>query len=168
MPASKRRMQIVELPGRTLMFFGRNVRQIFTDGRQHPAEHHLLWMGHSIGKWDGDTFVVDTVDINDVNWIDRMGHPHSDKLHLIECFQRVDDKTMLMDITLDDPVAFTKPWDITPSERSAFGRMPEQGKRFARTCSKTRHSGFNRFALQWSEASLTETRLVPGNFLKNR
>jgi hypothetical protein len=106
-------MQIVELPGRTLMFFGRNIRQIFTDGRQHPADHHLLWMGHSIGSWDGDTFVVDTVDINDVNWIDRMGHPHSDKMHLIERFKRVDDKTMLMDMTLDDPVAFTKSWDIT-------------------------------------------------------
>lgn len=106
-------MQIVELPGRTLMFFGRNIREIYTDGRPHPADQHLLWMGHSIGSWDGNTFVVDTVNINDANWIDRMGHPHSDKLHLIERFQRVDDKTMLMDITLDDPVAFTKPWSIT-------------------------------------------------------
>ena len=89
-------MQIVELPGRTLMFFGRNIREIYTDGRQHPADHHLLWMGHSTGSWDGNTFVVDTVNINDANWIDRMGHPHSDKLHLIERFQRVDDKTMLL------------------------------------------------------------------------
>jgi len=52
-------MQIVELPGRVLMFFGRNIRQIYTDGRQHPAGLKPLWMGHSIGKWDGDTFVVD-------------------------------------------------------------------------------------------------------------
>ena len=106
-------MQIVELPGRTLMFFGRNIRQIYTDGRQHPQDSHPLWMGHSTGKWDGDTFVVDTVNISDVNWLDRMGHPHSDKLHLIERFRRVDEKTVLMDMTIDDPVAYTKTWEIT-------------------------------------------------------
>ncbi len=69
------------------MLFGRNaVRQIYTDGREHPKDLRPLWMGHSIGKWDGDTFVVDTVGINDVNWLDRMGHPHSDKLHVVERF----------------------------------------------------------------------------------
>lgn len=107
-------MQIVELPGRVLMFFGRNLRQIYTDGRQHPQGLQPLWMGHSIGKWDGDTFVVDTVDISDINWLDRMGHPHSDKLHLIERFRRVDDKTMLLNLTIDDPIAYTKTWDATP------------------------------------------------------
>ncbi len=107
-------MQIVELPGRVLMFFGRNLRQIYTDGRQHPSDHLTLWMGHSIGKWDGDTFVVDTVDISDVNWLDRMGHPHSDKLHLIERFRSVDDKTMQLNITIDDPIAYTKIWEATP------------------------------------------------------
>lgn len=106
-------MQIVQVPGRTLMFFGRNLRQIYTDGRQHPPDPHPLWMGHSIGKWDGDTFVVDTVDLNDRNWLDRMGHPHSDKLHVIERFRRVDFDTMLLDITIDDPIAYTKTWNAT-------------------------------------------------------
>jgi hypothetical protein len=106
-------MQIVEVPGRVIMFFGRNLRQIYTDGRPHPADHRPLWMGHSIGKWDGDTFVVDTIDISDINWLDRMGHPHSDKLHLVERFRRVDDKTMLLNITIDDPIAYTKTWDAT-------------------------------------------------------
>ena len=106
-------MQIVELPGRVIVFYGRNLRQIYTDGRPHPADHRPLWMGHSIGKWDGDTFVVDTVDISDVNWLDRMGHPHSDKLHLIERFRRVDDKTMQLNVTIDDPIAYTKTWDAT-------------------------------------------------------
>lgn len=107
-------MQIVELPGRVLIYYGRNLRQVYTDGRPHPANLRPLWMGHSIGKWDGDTFVVDTVAISDVNWIDRMGHPHSDKLHLIERFRRTDDKTMLVNITIDDPIAYTKIWDATP------------------------------------------------------
>jgi hypothetical protein len=106
-------MQIVELPGRVMMFFGRNLRQIYTDGRTHPAGLRPLWMGHSIGKWDGDTFVVDTVDISDINWLDRMGHPHSDKLHLIERFRRLDDMTMLLNITVDDPIAYTKTWEAT-------------------------------------------------------
>ena len=97
-----------------LMFFGRNIRQIYTDGRPHPADLQPTWMGHSIGKWDGDTFVVDTVGISDVNWLDRMGHPHSDKLHLIERFRRVDDKTLQLNLTIDDPIAYTKTWDATP------------------------------------------------------
>lgn len=107
-------MQIVELPGRTLMLFGRNIRQIYTDGRPHPANVRPTWMGHSIGKWDGDAFVIDTVGISDVDWLDRMGHPHSDKLHLIERFQRVDARTMTMNLTIDDPIAYTKVWDATP------------------------------------------------------
>lgn len=106
-------MQILEVPGRVLMLFGRNVRQIYTDGREHPKDLRPLWMGHSIGKWDGDTFVVDTVGINDVNWLDRMGHPHSDKLHVVERFHRTDDTTMLLDITIDDPIAYTKTWQAT-------------------------------------------------------
>jgi hypothetical protein len=106
-------MQIIELSDRVIMFFGRNLRQIYTDGRQHPPGLRPLWMGHSIGKWDGDSFVVDTVDISDINWLDRMGHPHSEKLHLIESFRRVDEKTMLLNITIDDPIAYTKTWDAT-------------------------------------------------------
>lgn len=106
-------IQIIELPGRTLMLLGRNVRQIYTDGRPHPTDHQPLWMGHSVGRWEGDTFVVDTVDISDLNWLDRMGHPHTDKLHLIERFHRTEDKTMLLDMTIDDPVAYTKVWNAT-------------------------------------------------------
>jgi hypothetical protein len=106
-------MQIMEVPGRVLMLFGRGVRQIYTDGRAHPANLHPLWMGHSIGKWEGDAFIVDTVAINDVNWLDRMGHPHSDKLHVIERFRRTDDTTMLLDITIDDPIAYTRTWQAT-------------------------------------------------------
>lgn len=106
-------MQIIQLPDRMLMLFGRNVRQIYTDGRPHPANLRPTWMGHSIGKWDGDAFVIDTVGISDINWLDRMGHPHSDKLHLIERFRRVDDKTLVLDMTIDDPIAYTKTWDAT-------------------------------------------------------
>jgi len=103
-------MQIIDAPGRTLMFFGQNVRQIYTDGRQHPKDLQPLWMGHSIGSWDGDTFVVDTVGIKDRTWIDRMGHPHSDALHLVERFRRVSYNTLELELTIDDPKAYAAPW----------------------------------------------------------
>jgi hypothetical protein len=104
-------MQITDVPGRTLMFFGENVRQIYTDGRQHPKNLKPLWMGHSIGTWDGDTFIVDTVDIKDSTWIDRMGHPHSDALHLVERFHRTSYNTLELELTIDDPKAYTAPWN---------------------------------------------------------
>lgn len=103
-------MQIIEQPGRTLMLFGQNVRQIYTDGRPHPKDLHPLWMGHSIGSWQGNTFVVDTIGIDDRTWIDRMGHPHSDALHLVERFRRVAYNTLELEITVDDPKAYTAPW----------------------------------------------------------
>ena len=103
-------MQIVQIPGRVLILFGRDIRQVYTDGRGHPKSVRPTWMGHSIGLWEGDAFVVDTVGISDRNWIDRMGHPHSDQLHVVERFRRVDTNILNLDITLDDPKAFTKAW----------------------------------------------------------
>jgi hypothetical protein len=103
-------MQIVQIPGRVLILFGRDIRQIYTDGREHPDNGRPTWMGHSIGRWEKDTFVVDTVGIIDRNWIDRMGHTHSELLHVIERFRRAGADTLNLDMTLDDPKAFTKAW----------------------------------------------------------
>jgi hypothetical protein len=103
-------MQIVQVPGRVIMFFGRNVRQIYIDGRQHPLNLKPLWMGHSIGKWEGETFVIDTIGISDRTWLDRMGHPHSDALHLVERFRRDSPDRLDLDMTIDDPKAYTKAW----------------------------------------------------------
>jgi hypothetical protein len=123
-------MQIIQLPGRTIMLFGRGLRQIYTDGRGHPKDSHPLWMGHSSGHWDGDTFIIDTVDISDINWLDRMGHPHSNQLHLVERFRRTDYDTLTLDMTIDDPIAFTRTWNATqrvfrlrhpPNDRAAEG-----------------------------------------------
>jgi hypothetical protein len=105
-------MEIVQTPGRVLMIFefGHYIRQIFTDGRPHNTALGATWMGDSIGKWEGDTLVVDTIGFNDKTWLDRGGHPHSDALHVVERIRRVDDKTMQNDITIEDPKAYTKPW----------------------------------------------------------
>ena len=105
-------MEIMEVPGRVLIVheFGHFIRQIWTDGRQHPADPNPSWMGDSIGKWDGDTLVIDTIGFNDKTWLDQVGHPHSDALHLTERVRRIAPDTLQIDFTFDDPKAFTKQW----------------------------------------------------------
>jgi hypothetical protein len=94
------------------MFFERDHlwRQIWTDGRGHPKDLVSTWLGDSIGKWEGDTFVVDTVDFNDKSWLDSYGHPHSEQLHLVERYRRMDHETLTMQLVIDDPKAYTATW----------------------------------------------------------
>jgi hypothetical protein len=84
--------------------------QVFTDGRAHDTSLGPLWMGDSIGHWEGDTLVADTVNFNDKTWLDRMGHPHSDQLHVVERIRRVDHDHLVDEITVEDPKAYTKTW----------------------------------------------------------
>ena len=70
-------------------------------------------MGHSIGRWDGDTLVVDTIGLNDKTWLDTAGHPHSDALHVVERIRRVDHDTLENTLTFDDPKTYTKSWTST-------------------------------------------------------
>ena len=112
----RRPFQIVQTPGRTIILyeFETRFRQIFTDGRGHPKEIELpAWLGYSIGRWDQDTFVVDTIGFNDKSWLDDIGLPHTDALHTIERFHRFDFGHMRVDITIDDPKAYTKPFTAT-------------------------------------------------------
>ncbi len=104
--------EIVQEPGRVLMYFEYDhfVREIFTDGRQHTTDPNPTWMGESIGRWEGKTLVIDTIGFNDKTWLDYDGHPHSDQLHLIERIQRPTRGSLVNDITIEDPKAYTKPW----------------------------------------------------------
>jgi len=88
-------------------------RQVFMDGRTHPADVDPSWHGHSIGRWEGDTLVVDTVGFNDLTWFDNYGHLHSDKLHTIERFTRTDLGSLTIEITIDDPGAYSRPFTLT-------------------------------------------------------
>jgi len=79
---------------------------------KHPSDTDPQWWGHSIGSYEnGDTLVVDTVGFNDKTWLDQVGHPHSEQLHLVERYRRVDPNTLELDITIDDPGAYTKSWN---------------------------------------------------------
>jgi hypothetical protein len=104
--------QIVQTPGEVIMLFEYDSIQvpIFTDGRPHDATLGPRWMGDSIGHWEGDTLVTDTVNFNDKTWIDRMGHPHSEQLHVVERIRRLDHDHLVDDLTFEDPKAYTKPW----------------------------------------------------------
>jgi hypothetical protein len=80
--------KIIQAPGLTLIRneYENTFRQIYTDGRKAPADPEPLWLGYSVGRWERDTFIVDTVGFNDRSWLDAMGHPHSESLHLTERF----------------------------------------------------------------------------------
>ena len=107
--------KIIPTPTVTVMLHevptGSTFRQIFTDGRPLPKDPQPNWLGYSIGKWDGDTLVVDTIGFHDQGWLDAgVGRPHSDALHLTERFRRRDVGHMDVNITIDDSKTFTKPW----------------------------------------------------------
>ncbi len=84
-------------------------RQIYLDGRKLPKDPNPTWLGYSVGHWDGDTLVVESLGFNDRSWLDRAGHPHSEKLRVTERFRRVDFGHMQFQITYDDPDSLTKP-----------------------------------------------------------
>ena len=87
-------------------------RQIFLDGREVAPDANPTWMGYSVGKWDGETLVVDTKGFNGKAWLDQLGRPSTDALHVIERFRRRDFGHMSIQITIDDRKAYTKPWSV--------------------------------------------------------
>jgi hypothetical protein len=89
-------------------------RQIFTDGREMDPNANPTWMGYSTGKWDGDTFVVETGGFNGKAWLDQLGRPSTEKMHVTERYHRIDYGNMRIDITIDDPGAYTKPYTFRP------------------------------------------------------
>lgn len=112
-------MEIVQLPEqrRILMVFEGAAhiwREIYMDGRPHPQGDGLnpTYLGHSVGRWEGDTLVVDVVGFNEGTWIDYFGHPHTDKLHVIERISRPDKNTLRFEATIDDPGAYARPWTV--------------------------------------------------------
>jgi hypothetical protein len=107
--------KLVQTPGVLVVLYEEfnHYRQIFSDGRGFPPETNPSWFGYSIGKWEGDTFVAQTVGFNDQSWFDDPGHPHSEELRVTERFRRVNFGRMEIQITFDDPKAYTKPWSAT-------------------------------------------------------
>jgi hypothetical protein len=105
-------MQIAQLPDQLIILYEYDnlSRHIYTDGRKHNTDLSPTWMGDSIGKWEGDTLVAETTNFNDKTWLDRIGHPHSADLHLVERFRRVNHDKLQIELTIEDPKVYTKPW----------------------------------------------------------
>ncbi len=106
--------KIVQLPGLLVILAERDTsyRQIFLDGRPLPVDPNPSWNGYSIGKWDGNALVVETNGFRDGQWLDRSGSPLTDRAKVTERLRRVNFGRMEVDVTVDDPKAYTKPWTV--------------------------------------------------------
>jgi hypothetical protein len=110
-------LQFIQVPAMQRIFIlsggaMRPWRVIYMDGRKHPSLDELnpSFFGHSVGHWEGDTLVVDTVGFNEQFWLHRDGYPHTEALHVIERITRPNYKSLKYEVTFDDPLAYTKPW----------------------------------------------------------
>ena len=126
--------KIVETPPYIYFLFEGNIhsyRQIFMDGRAHPKDPNPTWYGHSVGHWEKsesgtsksesgtreDTLVIDTVGFNTLFWFDFVGHPHTEQLHTVERYTRKNLGTLLEEVTIEDPGAYTRPFTVNASHR---------------------------------------------------
>ena len=118
-------VEFVVTPEQTWIIFewGSQLRRIYTDGRPHPPADELwpLWTGDSIGHWEGDTLVVDTISMRDDTPFDRTGAPHSDQVHVTERIRMIDHDHLNDEVITEDPVSFTKPWHTV----RRFSRAPQ-------------------------------------------
>jgi hypothetical protein len=105
-------LEIVQTPQRIFIFYesAHLWREIWMDGREIPKDSDPLWMGYSVGHWDGDDLVVDTANFNDKTWADGRGHPHSDALKTTERFHRLDRDHLQISVRIDDPKSYTATW----------------------------------------------------------
>jgi hypothetical protein len=119
--------QIYQFPDRVLFIFegGAHIwRIVYTDGREHPQEPNLTFLGDSVGHWEGDTLVVDTVGFNEMTWLDQDGHPHTDAMHTIERFTRTNETTLHYQVTIEDPKTYTAPWTTSYTIPWSAGMEP--------------------------------------------
>jgi hypothetical protein len=113
-------IQIMQNPGYVALLYEQNTWfHIIPIGKQHHVGAAPTWFGDSIGHWEGDTLVVDTIGMNDRTWLDAAGHPHGEKLKVTEKYTRPDSNTLRLEATMDDPDYYTKPWSVVTTARWA-------------------------------------------------
>ena len=135
-------MELVQTPNRVYQFFewAHSYRVIWTDGRELPKDPDPHWMGYSVGKWEGDTFVVKSMGFDERTWLDHFGNPVSDDMTLEERYHRVDRDTLELNMTITAPKAYTKPW---VSEKKTF-RLSQKDDVEELFCVPTEEQRFNR------------------------
>lgn len=110
--------KIIQTPGIVAVLYeiDNTHRQIYTDGRKLPVDPQPAWSGYSVGRWEGDTLIVDAAGFNDRTWLDSFGHPHSEDLRIQERFHRRDFGHMDLTVTIDDPKMYTRPFTVKVTE----------------------------------------------------
>jgi len=113
-------------------------RMIYTDGRKHPEDilDYPEWMGHSVGRWEGDTLVVDTIGMREETWLDTAGFEHSAMLRITERFQKSGPDAIRLTTTIADPVFYTKPFTYGRNVR----RMPKDVRLMPARCADNERS----------------------------
>jgi hypothetical protein len=117
--------KIVQTPSEVIILDEGDIhtfRLIYLGTRPHPQEIGPTWYGDSTGKWDGDTLVVDTIGFNDRTWLDAAGHPHTEQLHVTERYRRPNAGNLELEVTIEDPGAYAKPFKLA----GAFKLAPNQ------------------------------------------
>ena len=122
----RRGFELRQFPDMVLLLYDQDhgVRRVYTDGRSHPANSQPTWMGRSVGRYDGDTLVIETTGIKDKVWLDIQGHPHTDALRVTERIRRVQPERLEIEVTIDDPKTYAKPWKM-----KLFKGLEEPGPR---------------------------------------
>jgi hypothetical protein len=107
--------KLLQLPDQIVILYEAftQYRQIFMDGRTLPVDPNPSWFGYSVGRWDGDTLVVESNGFNGRIWLDQLGHPSTEQMRVTERFRRKDFGHLDIGVTVDDPGAYTKPWSVT-------------------------------------------------------
>jgi hypothetical protein len=138
--ANLRPFEFIQTPERVLqhMQFHDVWRTVWTDGRALPKNPDPAWYGYAVGKWEGDTFVVDSAGYDDRTWIDHFGNPHSDQMRLQERYRRVDPDSLEVTMTLTDPKAYTQPW---VSDKITF--VNAKAAIFEEICAPSEENHFN-------------------------
>lgn len=109
--------RIVQTPELVVLLYeyANSFRQVFMDGRKLPTDPQPTWVGYSVGRWDNDTLIIETTGFNDRTWLDGIGHPHTDALRVTERLRRRDAGHLELQVTIDDPKAYEKPWTASMS-----------------------------------------------------
>lgn len=145
-------MEFVQTPSRIFQFFEYDHvwRTIYMDGRKLPTDTDPRWYGYAVGRWDGDTLVVESAGYDERTWLDQDGHPHSDQMHVTERYRRVDAGTLQVEVTVQDPKTYTRPWVTNSTIR--LNPLAELGEQF---CSPSEEEAYR---LQMREPAAREAR----------
>ena len=149
-------MKIVQTPGLIIILNpDLTYRQIFLDGRTLEAAPNPTWMGYSVGRWEGDTLIVESLGFNDRTWLDHDGHPHTESLRMTERYRRRNVGNLEVEVTLSDPMTYSKPWTVAArAELAADTEMLEW------VCNEGR-SGLEHWVGKASDERKGEVKVAP-------